>query len=322
MTNIAGFKRIHDRKRKFHEKMVEVENELSGRMTSIVPYVTDDAGVFDAHKAKRMIDELVKDMNQYANHTLLWYGDIQKSDIPAQQSFCMYVEMFLYITIRVSLVDMGWIHRILNAVPQSNFQQILECAVDFKDYNDVSGWVFDRWYAGNVWFENVLDYACLIYEKLLGKNFKDLIPQKMWTEFEEEDVSYTQTANVDITDEKIDDSVDKDVETIWELCEELSESTEDRLLRKSDETIYKREIEKFVDADCFCKTFEKMISMLFSEEIPYSYLSNMKKAVEGMLDIFLCEHGLSLYKDTDIYKKAYTYLEGMEDKIETLRKEM
>ena len=62
MTNIAGFKRIHDRKRKFHEKMVEVENELSGRMTSIIPYVTDDAGVFDAHKAKEMIDELVKDM--------------------------------------------------------------------------------------------------------------------------------------------------------------------------------------------------------------------------------------------------------------------
>lgn len=322
MTNIAGFKRINDRKRKFHEKMVEVENELSGRMTSIVPYVTDDAGVFDAHKTKQMIDELVKDMNQYANQTLLWYGDIQNSDIPAQQSFCAYVEMFLYITIRVSLVDMGWIHRILNAVPQSNFQQIIECEVDFKDYNDVSGWVFDRQYAGNVWFENVLDYGCLIYEKLLGKNFRDLIPQRMWTEFEEEDASYTQTANEDITDDEIGNSVDKDIDAIWEMCEELSESPEERLLRKSGEKIYKREKDKFVDAECFCSTFEKFTTMLFNEEVPYSYLSNMKKAVEGMLDIFLCEHGLSLYNDTEKYIKAYTYLEGMEEKVDALRKDM
>ena len=104
--------------------------------------------------------------------------------------------------------------------------------------------------------------------------------------------------------------------------EEIPESETERQLREANERAYKREKEKFVDVDHFCQVFEKFASMLFAGEFPYSYMSKMKQAVEGMLDIFLCEHKLSLYNDTDQYLKAYTYLKKTEEKIEILRKEV
>ena len=125
------------RKKKFQEKMKDLEEVMSGRKASILPFVTDNAGKFYAKKTQQLIHELIKDMNIYANRKLLWIGNIQNSDIPEQRAFCKYVEMFLYLVIRVSLVDMGWMYEIMDTMPQSNFQQILDCAEDFKNRDSI-----------------------------------------------------------------------------------------------------------------------------------------------------------------------------------------
>lgn len=179
MEDITITDSVWFRKKKFQEKMKDPEEVISGRNASILPFVTDDTGRFHAKKTQQLIHELIKDMNTYANQKLLWIGNIENTVIPEQQAFCRYVEMFLYLAIRVSLVDMGWMYEIMDTMPQSNFQQILECAEDIKNRDSIYGWTFDRRYAGNFYFENVLDYSCVIYEDLLGKDFSKLVPAEM-----------------------------------------------------------------------------------------------------------------------------------------------
>lgn len=322
MADITVTDSVWFRKKKFQEKMKDLEEVMSGRNASILPFVTDNAGKFYAKKTQQLIHELIKDMNIYANRKLLWIGNIQNSDIPEQRAFCKYVEMFLYLVIRVSLVDMGWMYEIMDTMPQSNFQQILDCAEDFKNRDSIYDWAFDRRYAGNIVFENVLDYSCVIYEDLLGKNFSKLIPAEMWKEFEEEDAALLSVPDGEDPDEMEDFLSDEEIQAIMDDYEEMPESETERQLREANERAYKREKEKFVDVDHFCQVFEKFALMLFAGEFPYSYMSKMKQAVEGMLDIFLCEHKLSLYNDTDQYLKAYTYLKKTEEKIDILRKEV
>lgn len=299
--------------------MKDLEEVISGRNASILPFVTDDTGRFHAKKTQQLIHELIKDMNTYANQKLLWIGNIENTVIPEQQAFCRYVEMFLYLAIRVSLVDMGWMYEIMDTMPQSNFQQILECAEDIKNRDSIYGWTFDRRYAGNFYFENVLDYSCVIYEDLLGKDFSKLVPAEMWKELEEEDAALLPIPDGDEMDDFLSD---EEIRAIMDDYEEIPESEGERQLREAKEHAYRKEKEKFVDADKFCQVFEKFASMLYADEFPYSYMSKMTQAVEGMLDIFLCEHKLSLYNDTDQYLKAYTYLKKTEEKIDILRKEV
>ncbi len=123
-------------------------------------------------------------------------------------------------------------------------------------------------------------------------------------------------------DEMDDFLSDEEIRAIMDDYEEIPESEGERQLREAKEHAYRKEKEKFVDADKFCQVFEKFASMLYADEFPYSYMSKMTQAVEGMLDIFLCEHKLSLYNDTDQYLKAYTYLKKTEEKIDILRKEV
>lgn len=319
MEDITITDSVWFRKKKFQEKMKDLEEVISGRNASILPFVTDDTGRFHAKKTKQLIHELIKDMNTYANQKLLWIGNIENTVIPEQQAFCRYVEMFLYLAIRVSLVDMGWMYEIMDTMPQSNFQQILECAEDIKNRDSIYGWTFDRRYAGNFYFENVLDYSCVIYEDLLGKDFSKLIPTEMWKEFEEEDAALLPILDGDEMDNFLSD---EEIRAIMDDYEEIPESEGERQLREAKEHAYRKEKEKFVDADKFCQVFEKFVSMLYAGEFPYSYMSKMTQAVEGMLDIFLCEHKLSLYNDTDQYLKAYTYLKKTEEKIDILRKEV
>lgn len=49
--------------------------------------------------------------------------------------------------------------------------------------------------------------------------------------------------------------------------------------------------------------------MIYSDEVPYSYLSQMRKAVEGMLDTYMWDHGLSIYSSMDSLKRSKLYLE-------------
>lgn len=322
MEDITITDSVWFRKKKFQEKMKDLEKVISGRNASVLPFVTDGMGRFHAEKTQQLIHELIKDMNTYANQKLLWIGNIQNSNIPEQQAFCKYVKMFLYLAIRVSLVDMGWMYEIMDTMPQSNFQQILDCAEDIKNRDSIYGWTFDRRYAGNFCFENVLDYSCVIYEDLLGKDFSKLIPADMWKEFEEEDAALLPIPDGEEPEEMEDFLSDEEIRAIMDDYEAIPESEGERRLREANERAYQKEKEKFTDVDQFCQVFENFVSMLYAGELPYSYMSKMKQAVEGMLDIFLCEHKLSLYNDTDQYLKAYIYLKKTEEKIDILRKEV
>ena len=324
MEDITITDSVWFRKKKFQEKMKDIEEVISGRNASIRPFVTDDTGRFHARKTQMLIHELIRDMNIYANQKLLWIGNIDDTIIPEQKAFCRYVEMFLYLAIWVSLVDMGWMYEIMDTMPQSNFHQILDCAEDIKNYDRIRDWTFDRRYAGNFFFENVLDYSCVIYEDLLGKDFSKLIPTEMWKEFEEHDAELLPVPDGEEPeeDEMEDFLSDEEIQAIMDEYEDIPESEGERQLREANERAYNKEKEKFIDADHFCQVFENFVSMLYAGELPYSYTSKMTQAVEGMLDIFLCEHKLSLYNDTDQYLKAYTYLKKTEEKIDILRKEV
>lgn len=63
------------------------------------------------------------------------------------------------------------------------------------------------------------------------------------------------------------------------------------------------------DSDKVCSRFASFLDMIYSDEVPYSYLSQMRKAVEGMLDTYMWDHGLSIYSSMDSLKRSKLYLE-------------
>ena len=68
------------------------------------------------------------------------------------------------------------------------------------------------------------------------------------------------------------------------------------------------------DSDKVCSRFASFLDMIYSDEVPYSYLSQMRKAVEGMLDTYMWDHGLSIYSSMDSLKRSKLYLEKAAEK--------
>lgn len=68
------------------------------------------------------------------------------------------------------------------------------------------------------------------------------------------------------------------------------------------------------DSDKVCSCFASFLDMIYSDEVPYSYLSQMRKAVEGMLDTYMWDHGLSIYSSMDSLKRSKLYLEKAAEK--------
>ena len=60
------------------------------------------------------------------------------------------------------------------------------------------------------------------------------------------------------------------------------------------------------------------MSMIYSGEVPLSYLSNMKNAVEGMLDTFLSEHRMSMFIDDRNMEKTVVYIQKAIEKTNLL----
>ncbi|MCQ5120490.1 hypothetical protein, partial [Coprococcus eutactus] len=59
-----------------------------------------------------------------------------------------------------------------------------------------------------------------------------------------------------------------------------------------------------------CSRFASFFDMIYSDEVTYSYLSHMRKAVEGMLYTYMWDHGLSIYSSMDSLKRSKLYLEN------------
>ena len=77
-------------------------------------------------------------------------------------------------------------------------------------------------------------------------------------------------------------------------------------------------LERIENPEFFCEKFRSFMSMIYSGEVPLSYLSNMKNAVEGMLDTFLSEHRMSMFIDDRNMAKTVVYIQKAMEKADLL----
>lgn len=92
------------------------------------------------------------------------------------------------------------------------------------------------------------------------------------------------------------------------------------MLEKGEENFKK----KFVDAGIFCERYICMREILYmaSERNVRCALEIFDNLVEGMLDVFLCRRGMSLYVDVKKFIRSYTYIKKQIGKIKELREEV
>ena len=136
--------------------VADLEKIVSGRAHSLLPFVADSEGKYNERKGLLLIGELMADMNRSANQNLLWFGDIMSDDaIPAQKKFRKYMETYLYLVIRASLLKLDWLKGVVSDLPDCTFDNILTGCVDFNSEDDKDSLLCEYNFSGYVYFDSV-----------------------------------------------------------------------------------------------------------------------------------------------------------------------
>ena len=109
-----------------------------------------------------------------------------------------------------------------------------------------------------------------------------------------------------------DSEVDDDIYDIDTYMDEMKPSYD------YDFNIKEYLLDRIENPEFFCEKFRSFMSMIYSGEVPLSYLSNVKNAVEGMLDTFLSEHRMSMFIDDRNMAKTVVYIQKAMEKADLL----
>ena len=135
--NCKEYCSLKNNKENIRKLMKEFDCEASGKSNLIRPLVTDENGRFDEKKAEKLITELVEDMDRYGYRYKMWLGHITAENaLPEQKSFCRYVRMYLYLAIKMSLLDFSQYGFLMDNIPNGSFDNLLSGCIDFESNND------------------------------------------------------------------------------------------------------------------------------------------------------------------------------------------
>ena len=318
--NCDDRKLIGESKRKLKKVQAELEKIVSGRAHSLLPFVTDSEGRYNERKGLLLIGELMADMNRSANQNLLWFGDIMSEDaVPAQKKFRKYMETYLYLVIRTSQLRLDWLRGVVSDLPDGTFDNILTGCVDFNSEDDKDSLLCEYNFSGYVYERGIIAWCMEIYEYINPDPGKSWLTEDMRSRMLKASDEITDGDFAEYIDDELDgevgpddSEVDDDIYDIDTYMDEMKPSYD------YDFNIIEYLLDRIENPEFFCEKFRSFMSMIYSGEVPLSYLSNVKNAVEGMLDTFLSEHRMSMFIDDRNMAKTVVYIQKAMEKADLL----
>lgn len=274
---------VSENKKKYHDLMDEFEKIISGRSHSIVPYVTDENGKFSESKTQAFIGEFLELMDIYAGKNMLWFGRIvDEKALPGQKSFCRYMRLYLYLAVRMSLLKLDWLENKIETLPDESFNTILAGCRNFNSGQDKDNLLLEYECDGFLSDSGVISWGIEVYYWLSDSTEDTWMTPDMKRRMEECGIPLKEKPFF------------HDLEP-WKYLHE-----------------------HVADAETFCARFREFMALLYSDEVPYSYLSIMTKVVEGALDMYLCKHNISIYGNAYDMADAVIYIRKAMEKTDML----
>lgn len=333
--NCKEYCSLKNNKENIRKLMKEFDCEASGKSNLIRPLVTDENGRFDEKKAEKLITELVEDMDRYGYRYKMWLGHITAENaLPEQKSFCRYVRMYLYLAIRMSLLDFSQYGFLMDNLPNGSFDNLLSGCIDFESNNDKDTLLFEYIVDGWIGDAGIISWCVFAFDYSHPDNKPDWMSDKVYKRMQE--IEEEMLEDLDSNDmEELNDMEDmEDVEDLGDMDDfdiddidivepiydnlDADEFVDEGFLQDGHDADESKNIvsvcDQMEDSDKICSCFASFLDMIYSDEVPYSYLSQMRKAVEGMLDTYMWDHGLSIYSSMDSLKRSKLYLEKAAEK--------
>lgn len=339
---------IEFRKKKYRQLKSALDGAVTGRGNKVSSFVIGDDGVYTVKDLDKLVSELVKSMDEYGRRDNLWKktavagkdkGTDTETSMPDR--FREFVSDYLYCMIRLMVSNMEWVEKVFAWPFEDSFQQILNHSEKVRKL--AQRYVFDRY--NELWYECyygmrgedlVFDVFTLAYESLtntdiscsLSPAMKEMLDKycheqdEMYKEFlneAEEDVMTDEEIQKALAEAYEDGSYPDDTSAEGEYDRYLDEMM-DKAIRNEEEFL-----QQFIGRDIYCKRYIRLRELFYlncdDDDMRYP-LSIFDNLVEGMLDVFLCRRGMSLYADVDEFVRSYTYIKRQIDKIKKIADEV
>lgn len=288
------------RRKKTEEKIRELENLLDGRQRGFLKQIQDISGNFSEEKLKTFIQDLLDSLERYIRYQR------ETSDYLLVGQEREFYHSFIYCTIRG--IAKNAYGPTLWAIPCKTYEDILNMASDPETmrihnpeelyyeeiYEPVTGGFFG--YMDEVYqLLTGEDISGTITEEQRAKVY-EVYPQAKQLDKERKDIEAFEKS---ISEEEYQQAVDE-----WNEGGQTAEEEEmDDFLREIDEGREKWARE-FVGTESFCKYYKTYRETYFAVD-----RRNFTSNIEGMIDVYLMEQGLSCYGDNNRFLRAYTLVD-------------
>lgn len=216
--NCKEYCSLKNNKENIRKLMKEFDCEASGKSNLIRPLVTDENGRFDEEKAEKLITELVEDMDRYGYRYKMWLGHITAENaLPEQKSFCRYVRMYLYLAIRMSLLDFSQYGFLMDNLPNGSFDNLLSGCIDFESNNDKDTLLFEYIVDGWIGDAGIISWCVFAFDYSHPDNKPDWMSDKVYKRMQE--IEEEMLEDLDSNDmEELNDMEDmEDVEDLGDM---------------------------------------------------------------------------------------------------------
>lgn len=323
---------IDFRKKKYRQLKAALDEAVTGRDNKVSAFVLCEDGRYSTEALDRLVDELIKSMDEYGNRHNMWLkalGDENEAGMP--EKFREFVSDYLYCIIRLMISNMDWVEKVLTWPFEDSFQQILSHAVEVRRLaikSDVAKFCElwgESYYCGRG-DGSLFDIFTLAYESLKDVDISTTLTPEMRSMVEK--LCGEQNAAYEEYLKEAEEDVMSDVE-IDAALSELDEDEEynqymDEMLERTEnsENEFKR---TFIDAEVYCQRYIRLREIFYMEldgdEMKHA-MAEFDDLVEGMIDVFMCRRGMSLYVDVKEFVRSYTCIKKQIDRIKELRWEV
>ncbi len=322
------------RRKAFNEMLADISDLISGRGSSLIPFITDEAGNISDDRIDNLISELLDCLGRY-NKEVNVFSNIDNDDKLREFYSC-----FLYCAIR-GIADFEYpdIDDYIMVRPVTQFSDIIRMAKDphtlsVSSENELKKMEFD---SSCTHYMNTGFFSCcdMAYELLTGESVVGTFAPEDTAELvHPTDRMYEQLAEksgFDSADEYIVDMLlaeakDNGFDTIEEYeeyCRSLSEEnvmTEEEEQQLEEELEYCKQVQESRDiwkktitsAELFIERYMRYRELYFEVG-----RNSMTADIENMTDTFLYEHKLSAFSLEERYGMIAYRLETMEGVLKT-----
>lgn len=340
---------IDFRRKKYKQLRTLLDEAVTGRDNRVSAFVQGENGRYSTSTVDKLVDELIKSMDEYARRHLLWHmgpDDDPDGEAHMPERFREFMSDYLYCSIRLMLSDMGWVWEIFARPLRDSFQQILLHSATVKKLAVMTAKekfdeLWDEAYNHSRGDHQVFDIFTIAYEALTERDIRETLTPGMEARVKELCLGPDEACHEFLEVAEENGMSDEEVKAALAPGEqyypegydpeEFYSEEEKELYRLMDEarSRFSEGEEKFsrefADPDVYCERYIRLREIFYME----ADTSTMEWAfyefddlVEGMIDVFLCRRGMSLYADVKEFVKSYTVIKKQIDRIKDLHEEV